>query len=94
MLLGVLQSDGSRRPGAIDKFQLDTQKIIELVAGDTEKKGQFEDAVRLYDLAMVCIINYQILGALSTAFFVHCTSYAMRHVIFLCWVKHEICLVF
>jgi nuclear pore complex protein Nup93 len=54
MLLGVLQNDGSRRPGAIDKFQLDTQKIIEMVANDTEKKGQFEDAVRLYDLSMVC----------------------------------------
>jgi hypothetical protein len=53
MLLGVLQNDGSRRPGAVDKFQLDTQKIIEMVANDTEKKGQFEDAVRLYDLAMV-----------------------------------------
>jgi len=62
MLLGVLQTDGSRRFGAIDKFHLDTQKIIELVARDTESKGQFEDSVRLYDLAMVwcchiCICN-------------------------------------
>lgn len=51
MLLGQLLSDGTRRPGAIDKFQADTQKIIEQVAQDTEVKGQFEDAVKLYDLA-------------------------------------------
>ncbi|OWF34740.1 Nuclear pore complex protein Nup93 [Mizuhopecten yessoensis] len=41
----------TREPGAIDKFHGDTQKIIELVAKDTESKGLFEDAVRLYDLA-------------------------------------------
>ena len=41
------------QPGAIDKFHVDTQKIIELVARDTESKGAFEDAVRLYDLAKV-----------------------------------------
>ena len=41
------------QPGAIDKFKLDTQKIIELVAKNTEDKGLFEDAVRLYDLAQV-----------------------------------------
>jgi nuclear pore complex protein Nup93 len=51
MLLGVLQTDGSRRPGALDKFRMDTQAIIEFVAHCTENKGQFEDAVRLYDLA-------------------------------------------
>lgn len=51
MLLGRLEKDGSRKPGAIDQFNQDTQKIIELVAKDTESKGLFEDAVRLYDLA-------------------------------------------
>ncbi|KAK2144899.1 hypothetical protein LSH36_721g01052 [Paralvinella palmiformis] len=51
MLLGQLNKDGSRRPGVIDKFNLDTDKIIELVARDTENKGLLEDAVRLYDLA-------------------------------------------
>ncbi|XP_064640294.1 nuclear pore complex protein Nup93-like [Lineus longissimus] len=51
MLLGKLVKDGTRRPGAIDKFNADTQKIIELVAKDTENKGHFEDAVKLYDLA-------------------------------------------
>ena len=31
----------------------DTQKVIELVAKDTEEKGLFEEAVKLYDLAKV-----------------------------------------
>jgi len=53
MLLGSLQVDGSRRPGAIDKFRLDTQSVVEVVAEDTETKGHFEDAVKLYDLAQV-----------------------------------------
>ncbi|KAK2189808.1 hypothetical protein NP493_96g07020 [Ridgeia piscesae] len=51
MLLGQLGKDGSRKPGAIDKFNGDTQKIIELVASDTEGKGLLEDAITLYDLA-------------------------------------------
>ncbi|XP_046568513.1 nuclear pore complex protein Nup93-like [Haliotis rubra] len=51
MLLGKLERDGTRKPGAIDKFNRDTQKIIELVAKDTESKGLFEDAVMLFDLA-------------------------------------------
>ncbi|XP_070536264.1 nuclear pore complex protein Nup93-like [Ptychodera flava] len=50
-LLGRLERDGCRKPGVIDKFQDDTQKIIQLVARDTEQKGLFEDAVKLYDLA-------------------------------------------
>ncbi|KAL4234656.1 Nucleoporin nup93 [Mactra antiquata] len=50
MLLGKLHKDGTRKPGAIDKFQVDTQRIIDKVARDTESKGAFEDAVRLYDL--------------------------------------------
>ncbi|XP_071957772.1 nuclear pore complex protein Nup93-like [Antedon mediterranea] len=51
MLLGQVKEDGSRQPGAIDKFQDNTQRIIETVAKDTENKGLFEDAVKLYDLA-------------------------------------------
>ncbi|KAJ8303074.1 hypothetical protein KUTeg_019470 [Tegillarca granosa] len=50
MLLGKIERDGNRKAGAIDKFHGDTQKIIERVAKDTENKGLFEDAVRLYDL--------------------------------------------
>ncbi|XP_064611037.1 nuclear pore complex protein Nup93-like [Liolophura sinensis] len=51
MLLGRLEADGTRRPGVIDKFHGDTQKIIELVAKDTEVKGLLEDSIKLYDLA-------------------------------------------
>ncbi|XP_071785698.1 nuclear pore complex protein Nup93-like [Asterias amurensis] len=50
-LLGRLGEDGTRRPGAVDKFQVNTQQILETVAKDTEAKGLFEDAVKLYDLA-------------------------------------------
>lgn len=50
MLLGKMEPDGTRRLGAIDKFHHDTQRIIELVARDTENKGMFEEAVMLYDL--------------------------------------------
>ncbi|XP_059162487.1 nuclear pore complex protein Nup93-like [Physella acuta] len=51
MLLGRLMKDGTRKPGAIDRFNQDTQKITELVAKETESKGLFEDAIQLYDLA-------------------------------------------
>ncbi|EDO41551.1 predicted protein [Nematostella vectensis] len=54
MLLGKLEPNGTRKPGCIDKFQRDrqdTQAIIERVAKDTEEKGLFEEAIRLYDLA-------------------------------------------
>ena len=53
MLLGRIQPDGSRKPGCIDKFQRDTSETIGFVAGEAEAKGLYEDAVRLYDLAMV-----------------------------------------
>lgn len=51
MLLGSMQEDNCRVPGLIDKFGEDTQRIIEVVAEDTENKGLFEEAVKLYDLA-------------------------------------------
>ncbi|KAK3777041.1 hypothetical protein RRG08_008893 [Elysia crispata] len=51
MLLGRMERDGTRKSGAIDKFNQDTQKITEMVAKDTEAKGMFEDAVKLYDLS-------------------------------------------
>ncbi|KAG1675940.1 Nuclear pore complex protein Nup93 [Nymphon striatum] len=51
MLLGKIEYDSCRIPGAIDKFCNDVGQIIEVVAADSEKKGQFEDAIKLYDLA-------------------------------------------
>uniref|UniRef100_H2ZQU4 Nuclear pore protein n=1 Tax=Ciona savignyi TaxID=51511 RepID=H2ZQU4_CIOSA len=51
MLLGRLNSDGSRKPGAVDKYcGGDTKVLISKVAADTESKGLNEDAVHLYDL--------------------------------------------
>lgn len=43
------------QPGAVDKFLDDTQAIIEIVATDSEGKGLYEDAIKLYDLAKVII---------------------------------------
>ena len=53
MLLGKMESDGSRRAGCVDKFGIDTSDIISEIAKDTEKQGCLEDAVHLYDLAKV-----------------------------------------
>ncbi|RXG72254.1 Nuclear pore complex protein Nup93, partial [Armadillidium vulgare] len=50
-LLGVLNTDGSRTPGLVDKFKVDVCEIAEVVAKDSEKKGLHEDAIKLYDLA-------------------------------------------
>uniref|UniRef100_A0A2R5LLL6 Nuclear pore protein n=2 Tax=Ornithodoros turicata TaxID=34597 RepID=A0A2R5LLL6_9ACAR len=50
-LLGKLEADGSRKHGAVDCFLGDTQRIVEAVATDSEKRGLYEDAVKLYDLA-------------------------------------------
>lgn len=51
MLLGFMESDGSRKLGCIDKFQGEVEGVIEVVAKDTEEKGLFEEAAKLYDLA-------------------------------------------
>lgn len=51
MLLGQIELNGCRRPGLIDKFGGDAQKVIEAIAKDSESRGMLEDAVQLYDLA-------------------------------------------
>ena len=56
LLLGRILSDGTRAPGLIDKFGGGVgddlpQKIVEIVAEDSERKGLFEDSIHLYDLA-------------------------------------------
>lgn len=53
-VLGHLENDGCRKPGYIDAFhgvQADIKEIIEMVAADAERKGIFEEAIKLYDLA-------------------------------------------
>ena len=49
-LLGYIGEDGCRIGGAIDKFNEDVNTIIDRVANDLEESGEFEDAVKLYDL--------------------------------------------
>lgn len=54
LLLGVLEPNGLRLPGLIDTFQgvqADTKAIIGQVALDSERKGMFEDAIKLHNLA-------------------------------------------
>nr|CAB3264520.1 nuclear pore complex protein Nup93-like [Phallusia mammillata] len=51
MLLGRLNSDGSRKYGLVDKYCSDPKELITKVATVTEKKGLYEDAVLLYDLS-------------------------------------------
>ncbi|XP_067007700.1 nuclear pore complex protein Nup93 [Anabrus simplex] len=54
LVLGKLEPDGCRLPGYIDFFhgiQADVKEIIEMVAAEAERKGIFEDAIHLYDLA-------------------------------------------
>lgn len=48
-LLGYI-SDFGRVRGVIDRFNLDVDDIVSKVAEDCENSGQYEDAVRLYDL--------------------------------------------
>ena len=57
-LLGHLQPDGSRKPGAVDRFLRDTSQLIGFVASQAEKQGLYEDAIRLYDLGKVCVCVY------------------------------------
>ena len=57
MLLGRIEPDGSRRPGCIDKFQKETSEVISFVADVAEKRGLYEDAIQLHDLAKVCMVG-------------------------------------
>ncbi|KFB38186.1 AGAP003459-PA-like protein [Anopheles sinensis] len=54
LLFGRMQRDGIRTRGLIDQFesvQVDTQVVCEMVAEKFVKKGMFEDAIRMFDLA-------------------------------------------
>ena len=57
MLLGRIEPDGSRRPGCIDKFQKETSEVISFVADGAEKRGLYEGAIQLHDLAKVCVMG-------------------------------------
>uniref|UniRef100_A0A1B6CIL9 Nuclear pore protein n=1 Tax=Clastoptera arizonana TaxID=38151 RepID=A0A1B6CIL9_9HEMI len=52
-ILGCMELDGCRSPGLIDTFRgslVDVDMVIERVAYTAETSGQYEDAIKLYDL--------------------------------------------
>lgn len=56
VLFGKMLENNSRSRGLIDQFEsidIDVRKCCEMVADELVKKGLFEDAVKLYDLAEV-----------------------------------------
>lgn len=60
LLFGKMQRNGIRSRGLIDQFEsieIDVRKSCELVADELVKRGLFEDAVKLYDLAGVSKYN-------------------------------------
>jgi len=55
LLIGRFLDDGTRKEGLIDKIAKDSvtnfpQKVIDVAARDSEKKGMFEDSIHLYDI--------------------------------------------
>lgn len=59
LIFGKLQTNGVRSRGLIDQFEtinIDSKKACEMVADELVKKGLFEDAINLYDLAGVRIL--------------------------------------
>lgn len=56
VLFGKMLENNTRSRGLIDQFEsidIDVRKCCEMVADELVKKGLFEDAVKLYDLAEV-----------------------------------------
>lgn len=62
LLFGKMQRNGIRSRGLIDQFEsieIDVRKACEIVGDELVKKGLFEDAIKLYDLAGVSIVFCQ-----------------------------------
>jgi len=58
LIFGKLQANGIRSHGLIDQFEsnnVNARVACELVAEQLVKKGMFEDAIKMFDLAGVCI---------------------------------------
>lgn len=63
LLFGKIQRNGVRSRGLIDQFEsieIDPRKACAMVAEELVKKGLFEDAIKLYDLAGVCVLFHTI----------------------------------
>lgn len=60
LLFGKMQRNGIRSRGLIDQFEsieIDVRKACELVGDELIKRGLFEDAIKLYDLAGVSFLS-------------------------------------
>lgn len=58
LLFGKMQRNGIRSRGLIDQFEsieIDVRKACGLVGDELIKRGLFEDAIKLYDLAGVSL---------------------------------------
>lgn len=80
------------QPGCIDKFQKDTQRIIELVARDSAEKGLSEEAVKLFDLAKVSFSSALVRSPLFHFVFVWlfvCFLFFLRN-----WLSYDSYLLF
>lgn len=56
LLFGKIQSNGIRSRGLIDQFEstyIDAKIACDMIADEFVKKGMFEDAIKLFDLASV-----------------------------------------
>lgn len=62
LLFGKMQRNNIRSRGLIDQFEsieIDVRKACELVGDELVKKGLFEDAIKLYDLAGVSTLDFE-----------------------------------
>jgi hypothetical protein len=53
LLLGYMDESGKRMPGLVDRFKLNTARIISHVARESESAGDNDTAIKLFDLAGV-----------------------------------------
>lgn len=55
-ILGKVQRNGIRTKGLLDQFtsaNITAEGVAQMIAGNLEKKGLFEEAIELYDIANV-----------------------------------------
>lgn len=59
-ILGVVQKNGIRSKGLLDKFttpSISTESIAEIIGNNLIKKGLYEEAINIFDIANVNILN-------------------------------------
>lgn len=61
LIFGKIMPSGLRTTGIIDQFtnsSLNSESLAEMVANELTKKGLYEDAIKLYDLADVIFTRF------------------------------------